>query len=152
MQVTNELMPMFSYSIIPIVLLILILIVLLIILLIKPNKNKNKMIIVIPPKKELSTIKEKYLTKVNNLLKDVNNQKIANRIAYQKLSNYIRNFIYETTSVKVRNYTLKDIENAKLPKLYELVSEYYDPEFSKFSKGNIVNSIEKTRMVIARWK
>ena len=151
MQVTNELMPMFSYSIIPIVLLILLLITILIILLIKPKK-KTQIKVIIPPRKNLMSIKEKYLTLVNNLLKEVKSNNIKSRIAYQRLSNYIRCFIYESTNIKVQNYTLEDIKKVDIPILYELVSEYYDPEFAKFSEGNIISSIEKTRMVIARWK
>ena len=62
-----------------------------------------------------------------------------------------RSFIFETTNIKVQNYTLNDISKINMPTLYELVSEYYDPEFSRISKGNIINSIAKTREVIVKW-
>ena len=150
MQITSDLRPMFSYALFPIILLLIILIILLISMLIKP-KQKSNIQIIIPPKKNLFEIKNRYLEKINTLLKDVKNNKISNRSAYQKLSVLIRNFIFETTNIKVQNYTLKDIEKVNIPILYELVSEYYDPEFAKLSEGNIVNAIEKTRMVVARW-
>ena len=38
-----------------------------------------------------------------------------------------------------------------MPILYELVEEYYVPEFSEKSIGNIKLSIEKTRKVIEKW-
>ena len=51
----------------------------------------------------------------------------------------------------MQNYTLKEIENLNMPILYELIKEYYNPEFSKNIKGNILSSIEKTEKVIHKW-
>jgi len=86
--------------------------------------------------------------------KTVNIQKniISNREAYQSLSKLIRMFIYEMTNIKVQNYTLGDIKNINIHILYELVKEYYSPEFSRESKGDIISSIEKTRKVMEVWK
>ena len=76
---------------------------------------------------------------------------ITSRKAYQELSMTIRLFVYELTGVEVQSYTLKEIKKLNIPVLYELIKEYYDPEFSKLSKGNIKLSIDKTRGVIQRW-
>lgn len=150
MQVQTELRPMFSYSFLTILLTIIILII--IFLLIKFIKKKEiQKNIIIPTYKDLITIKEKYLLKLQELANNLNSDNITNRKAYQNLSNLIRNFIYETTNIKVQNYTLKEIKTINIPILYELVNEYYDPEFAKISKGNISSSIEKTRMVIEKW-
>ena len=154
MQVETELRDMFSYSfIVPIVVLILLIIT---IILLFVTKRKKKIIkentVIVPKYKDLMLIKVQYLNKIDTLLSDVNNNKIDNRKAYQTLSKIIRNYIYETTNIKVQNYTLSEIKKINMPILYELVSEYYDPEFSKISTGNIVSSIHKTRSVIDRWK
>ncbi len=150
MQVTVDLRPMFSYSLVPILLIIILMIIIFIYL--RPHKKKDiKKTIVIPSHKDLAVIKKDYLLKIQKLLDDFNNNKISNRLAYQSLSRLIRNFIYEATNIKVQYYTLQDIAKVNMPVLYELVSEYYDPEFSKISKGNIVSSIEKTRKVIEKW-
>ena len=45
-----------------------------------------------------------------------------------------------------------DIKSVDMPILYELVSEYYDPEFSKEAYGDIKKSINRTREVIEKWK
>ena len=153
MQVTTELSPMFSYSLIPIIIFTIILICI-ITLIIYRNKNNNKNIpiqVSTPNKNNIQQIKRKYLFKIDNLLNEFNNKIINNRQAYQRLSNLIRNFIYETTNIKVQNYTLNDIKKINLPILAELIEEYYNPEFSKISNGNIINSIEKTRKVIEKW-
>lgn len=115
----------------------------------KKNNIKNE--IIIPKQKDLILIKKDYLIKLDNLINELNENKISNRKAYQNLSSLIRNFIYEVTNIKVQNYTLTDIKKINMPILYELVSDYYDPEFAKISKGNIKVSINKTKMVIERW-
>lgn len=149
MQVTTELRGMFSYSISPIIILIIIIILLVIINHIKLKKKSP--LYIIPNRKNVFAVKNKYLFKLNKLVDDLNREKIDNRKAFQALSNIIRNFIYEMTNIKVQNYTLSEIKEINISILTELVSEYYDPEFSKISKGNIIKSIEKTRKVIERW-
>lgn len=150
MQIQTELKPMFSYSFIPILIIMIVIISIIII----PKLTKKKEIkkqIVIPNHKDLMEIKKRYLSKIQELENNFNNKKITNRKAYQELSNIIRNFIFEATNIKVQNYTLKEIEKINMPILYNLVSEYYDPEFSIISEGNIISSINKTKTVIERW-
>lgn len=72
-------------------------------------------------------------------------------MAYQNLSKVIRNFVFEATHIKVQNYTLDDIRKLNMPILYELISEYYNPEFANISNGNFIYSIEKARGVVERW-
>ncbi len=150
MQTQINLNEMFSYSLVPIIVLVIIFILTIIIFkFIKENQQTLQ--IIEPNRKDKETIKEKYLFKINNLIIDVSNNKISNRNAYQQLSTLIRNFIFEMTSIKVQYYTLSDIEKINMPVLYELVNEYYDPEFAKEAEGNILQSIERTRKVIERW-
>lgn len=151
MQIQTNLNEMFSYSFYHIIITLLILII---IFIIRKNiaKKDLKQNIIIPNNKNIISIKQKYLIKLNNLLNDFNQNKISNRKSYQILSNIIRNFVFETTNIKVQNYTLKEIKLLNMPILYELVSEYYTPEFSINSKGDFKSSLEKTRMVIEKWK
>lgn len=150
MQVTTELKPPFSYSFIYII-IFTILIILILFLIKNKKRGKIQSNIIIPKHEDLLTIKNKYLSKIQKLIDDYNNKSITSRKAYQSLSSIIRNFIYEATNIKVQNYTLKDISSINMPVLYELVSEYYDPEFAKFSKGDIISSIDRTRKVIEKW-
>lgn len=150
MRVTTDLRPMFSYSLIPIIICLLFLIGI-ITYFILTNKKKEAIKPVIPNKQDKTQIKNNYLIKIDTLANDLKEAKITSRQAYQRLSTLIRNFIYEMTSIRVQNCTLEDIKLVNIPILYELVSEYYDPEFSRISKGNITNSIAKTREVIIKW-
>lgn len=150
MQITTELRPMFTYSFWGIIVIIGLIIGILLTKKYHRSKKINREII-IPNHNNLIAIKNKYLQELYKLTNDFKNEKVSNRQAYQILSSIVRNFIYEATNIKVQNYTLKDISMINMPILYELVSEYYDPEFSKISRGNIMASIDKTRTVIERW-
>ena len=151
MQIDTELREMFSYSIILIIPLLLLIILLLIIILHKKKDIKNVKIIQ-PSSKNLIDIKSKYLYNIQILIEDLNTNKISERIAYQSLSRLIRNFIYEVTNIKVQYYTLEDIKKINMPILSKLVEEYYNPEFERVSKGNVLESIGKTKKVIENWK
>lgn len=152
MQVSTELKSMFSFSVFPILVILIIILILFIIHLII---NRKKKIIIpkvkLPEKKNQLEIKQKYLKDLDQLLTNFNTHQITNRQAFQSLSLLVRHFIYEMTSIRVQNCTLSDISKLNMPILYELVLEYYDPEFSKISSGNIFLSIEKTRKVIEKW-
>lgn len=151
MQIDTELREMFSYSIILIIPLFLLIILLLVIILHKKKDIKNVKIIQ-PSNKNLIDIKNKYLYNIQILIEDLNNKKISERRAFQSLSRLIRNFVYEVTNIKVQFYTLEDIKKINMPILSRLVEEYYNPEFERTSKGNVLESIDKTKKVIENWK
>lgn len=123
----------------PIVLLGLAMLAILIItiyILIKKSKAKTKKV---PKIKELTleeknNIKHKYIKKIDDLKRKLDNEKIENRGAYQSLSAIIRHFVYEITNVKVQNYSLEEIKKLDLKELSKLVEEYYVPEFESKSK------------------
>ena len=69
----------------------------------------------------------------------------------QELSKITRHYIYETTGVKVHNYTLDEIRSANMTGLYNVVSDCYAPEFSIDKNGDIFNSIAKARKVVEGW-
>lgn len=97
---------------------------------------------------------KKYLKKIDKLSKEVESEKRELKLEYQILSKIIRDFVYEMTGVKVQNYSLQEIKEANIEKLYKLVEEYYTPEFAENaekSNYDIKASIEKTRKVIEKW-
>lgn len=155
MRVETELSDMFSYSFLPIIIFIILLLIAIIIFKIyKPHIKSEKTNLKpnILSHSDTLSIKNKYLSQLDNLVNEVKNDSINTRKAYQKLSKLVRNYIFETTGIKVQNYTLSEIEVLNMPSLYELVKEYYNPEFSTHSSGNILESISRTRVVIEKWK
>ena len=101
--------------------------------------------------RDRKSIIKRYLKKIDKLTKKVESEKIELRIEYQNLSKIIRNFVYEMTDIKVQNYSLQEIKKLDMKPLYELIEEYYKPEFAKHFLGNIKLSIDKTRKVIEKW-
>lgn len=155
MQIDTSLQEPFSYSIYPIIFSFLLLLLPIIVALLKKYvklpKSKKQQVFNYYARKDIYSIKYEYLEKLNKLENSLTSGKISSRKAYQELSMLIRLFVYELTGIEAQSYTLKDIKKLNIPVLYELIKEYYDPEFSKISKGNIKLSIDKTRGVIQRW-
>ena len=155
MQTSVNLQPPFSYSIYPIILICLCMILFTIYLLIKRNKQKKRVEDKIKVEEiknvDINEIKRKYLEVLDVIESQLNTNMIHIRIAYQDISRVIRHFVYEVTNIHVQNYSLKEIKDLDMPMLYELMQEYYVPEFSKYSYGNVKDSLQKTRKVIEKW-
>ena len=151
MQSSVEFRNPFTYTE-TIITVFLILIVAIVVFLIVTRKRKKKVEVVVPPKKDVNSIKKKYLEEIDNLIDDTRNNKINYRTSYTRLSKIIREFIFEVTSINVTSVSLAEVKHLNMPYLYELMKEYYVPEFAHFFKGDIENSIEKTRGVITKWK
>lgn len=116
----------------------------------KPKKPKP--VVVKPAAVNVPSLKSRYIKQLDELANDFAQEKITLRIGFQRMSSIIRNFVFEATGIKVQNYTLDEIRSIGLPKLDELVTEYYNPEFAKMSEGDFVESMLKTKKVIEQWK
>ena len=145
----NNIMPMFSYSILTILFFAFIIIGIIVYLFLTRQKKEKPIVIIKPEKKDLLAIKNNYLEQLDKLNK---NDKLSIRKSYQTLSVIIRNFIYEVTQIKVPYYSLEEIRQTNIPELTQLVEEYYHPELAKDAEGTIESSIQKTREVIERWQ
>ncbi|MCI8546584.1 MAG: hypothetical protein HFJ44_05045 [Clostridia bacterium] len=155
METTVKLQELYAYSILPISIIAILVIAITIYILIEKIKKKNEIVkiedVKIVEPKNIKSIQNKYLKRLDNLRKKLELNRITTRVAYQGLSTLIRYFIYEVTDIKVQNYTLSEIETLNMPFLTELIQEYYAPEFAKQSIGDIKQAIEKTRKVVEKW-
>ncbi len=155
METTVKLQDLYAYSILPISIIAILVIAITIYILIEKIKKKNEIVkiedVKIVEPKNIKSIQNKYLKRLDNLRKKLELNRITTRVAYQGLSTLIRYFIYEVTDIKVQNYTLSEIEKLNMPFLTELIQEYYAPEFAKQSIGDIKQAIEKTRKVVEKW-
>lgn len=158
MQITVKLQDMFSYSFAPILLFGTLAVLFCFIASNLKKAPKKK-----PPKKEkirttqtekpknISSIKAAYFKQLVDIEKKYSANELTNRKAYQKLSLIVRQFVYEVTNIKVTNYTLQELKELRMPKLYELIEEFYTPEFAAENDGNLIESIQKARKVIEEW-
>ena len=157
MQTSIKLQEPFTYSIIPIIIIICFIIFLIfyLIYLKKQSKKHEEEIEVkeIPEKniKNIPVIKGKYFNQLDSIEYKYDNQMIELRQAYQLISEAIRLFVFEITDITTQNYSLSEIKKLNIPHLYELIQEYYEPEFASKSKGDFKASINKARRVINEW-
>ena len=158
MQTSINLQAPFTYSVIPLIVTICLNIILTCYLIYtKKIKEKMKMekeeIKEIPEKniKNIPVIKGKYINELDTIEYRYKNQMIELRQAYQLISQTIRLFVFEVTDITTQNYSLAEIKKLNLPILYELIEEYYEPEFASKSIGDFEMSINKARRVIKQW-
>ena len=155
MQTTINLQELFTYSLIPLIITTVFIIGLTIYLICSKNQFKVKNNVKTIPeinKKNITVIKIKYLQQLNEIEYRYNNKKIELRKAYQLISESIRLFVFEVTNITTQNYSLAEIKKINIKELYELIEEYYEPEFASKTVGDFISSINKARRVINEWK
>ena len=158
MQISIDLQEPFTYSIIPLIILISLLLIESYYFIYLRNKNKKinieeKNVKEIPEKniKNIPVIKNKYLNQLDLIENKYTNNKIELRKAYQMISEAIRLFVFEITDITTQNYSLTEIKKLNIPNIYELIAEYYEPEFASKSVGDFNSAINKARRVIKQW-
>ena len=155
MQTSINLQGPFTYSIVPLIIVItLVVIETCYLMYLKKNKKELKIeeieVKEIPEKniKNIPVIKQKYLKQLETIEYKYTSQMIELRTAYQLISEAIRLFVFEITDITTQNYSLAEIKRLNIPDLYELIEEYYEPEFASKSIGDFKSAINKARRVI----
>lgn len=113
----------------------------------RPKKLKVKK----PKPKTLEKIRKKYLSRLYVIENDIAGGKYTVRQGYQQLSECVRGFVFEATGIPVDKCSLSEIRTLKMPVLTGLVTEYYEPEFARFTVADIRKSLFKTRKAIETW-
>ena len=113
----------------------------------RPKKIKIKK----PKPKTMQEIRSNYLGKLGAIEGRLRGGQISIRQAYQEMSVCIRGFIFEATGIPVEKYTLSEIRKVNIPALTQLVEEYYEPEFARFTYADVNQSLYKTRKVLELW-
>ena len=160
MQTSINLQNMYNYSVWPLLLVFLIFAIMtigLIVILVK--KNKRQVAVKKPDVKKIQqkdiknipVIKSKYIKKLNGIESKFKDKKIDLRKAYQEISETVRLFVFEVTDITTQNFSLSEIKKANIPGLYELIEEYYEPEFAEKSVGDFDDAINKARRIVSEW-
>ncbi len=154
MQTTVNLQEPFTYSIIPLIIGIFLIGGITFFLLYKKKTQVEEIKIKEIPEKNIKNvpvIKEKYLKQLALIEQKYTKNEIELRKAYQLISEAIRLFVFEITDITTQNYSLTEIKKLNIPNLYELIEEYYEPEFASKSVGDFTASVNKARRVINEW-
>ena len=99
----------------------------------------------------LNEAKERYLKELDNIEKAVDEGRMTHRAAFQRMSLLLRSFACEVKNVPAQYLTLRELKFAKIPSVFGMVLEYYEPEFSSGSEADLKASLNKTRKVIKQW-
>lgn len=156
MQTSIKLQEPFIYSKIPLIIIVCIVFIITYYFVYLKRKKKNvkeDFVKVIPDRniKNVPVIKEKYIKQLNSIEYEYKNNTIDLRKAYQLISESIRMFVFEITDITTQNYSLKEIKKLNIPQLYELIEEYYEPEFASKSTGDFGTAINKARRIVQEW-
>lgn len=156
MQTSIKLQEPFIYSKIPLIIIVCIVFIITYYFVYLKRKKKNvkeDFVKVIPDRniKNVPVIKRKYIEQLNSIEYEYTNNTIDLRKAYQLISESIRMFVFEITDITTQNYSLKEIKKLNIPQLYELIEEYYEPEFASKSTGDFGTAINKARRIVQEW-
>ena len=157
MQTSVKLQEMMSYSlVIAIIAAVLVIVPVVIFVVIKLTKFKPKKRVkkvVAKPKKKYdpATLKQMYLDKVREIEAQYASGVIDMRQAHILLSQCVREYCEEASSVPANALTLREIEKLNKPTLYNLIKEFYEPEFAYDSDKDIKASFTRAAEVIRTW-
>ena len=158
MQTDVTLQPMMSFLKQPMIICFLVglffVVVFLLLLLCKRRKPAKALAesAPVPVVRNMEDAKPRYIGKLTQLAEKYRAGTCSTREAYLKMSDIIRSFVQEATGINVLNMSLSDVRGLSMPELETLMQEYYSPEFSSESKGDVLQSIDKTIKAIAAWK
>ena len=117
----------------------------------KKSPVESKNIIKFEKPKNIEDIKTEYLKLIDEVERECQSNKVNYRNSYIRLSSIVRTFVYKATGIEVHKSTLSDIKALNMPSLYNLIREFYTPEFAENTKSNILKAINDTRQVIKTW-
>lgn len=154
MQTSVKLQEMFTYSAMPLIVIasLLVLVTLYLIYIIKIKWKIGLKVIPEQNKRNKNAIKERYLKELDKIEYKYEEGKITLNKAYQMLSFKVREFTFEAFNINIQSYTLSEIKKLNLPEIYNLIEEFYEPEFSNKDVGDLKKAINKTRRAINEWK
>lgn len=122
----------------------------------KPKKRVKK---VKPPKPvkpkpvNVEAVRRDYLNNISTIKAKYDNKEIDERQAYLQLSGAVRNFVHEVTGIDAQNFSLAELKKLNMPKLYELIEQFYKPEFSYEDQTSDINkAFSDARTVVAQWR
>lgn len=154
MQTDVTLQPMMSFMKQPIIIILLLGLFFTALFFVLPlfRRKKKAKTVTKPVIRNMDDAKPRYIGKLSILAGKYQSGACTTREAYLKMSDLIRSFVQEATGINALNMSLSDVRRMSMPALEKLMEEYYSPEFSSESKGDVLQSIDKTIKAIEAWK
>ncbi len=150
MNMQRDIEPPFTYSTDVLKTLIIIVIIVVIVLII--DKLFRKKFIEIIHKPNIPRLKTKYVKKLEDLSNRIKSDRVNLRNGYLELSSIVREFVEKATGIKASSFSKDDASKHGMDNLSSLMEEYYPSEFSFEHDGNLLESIDKSIIMIKNWK
>ena len=142
-----------SYTVFGILIIISIILFILLVFFFTRNKKLPKPIKYIQPRPTIYQLKNKYLQLIDGAYHEFLDQKTTSLEAHQRLSLYLRCFIFEASGIPFQVMSLSEIINSqKNYTVSQIINEYYPSEFDiQKDDSDVFRSAELARKVIAEW-
>lgn len=103
------------------------------------------------PAVDLATLKQKYLTLIDECYQSYQRGETDLRGIHQGLSMTVRYFVYELYRFPAPRLTLADLQRSPYPTLTNIVSDYYLEEFARVEQGNAATAVAAAKAMIQQW-
>ena len=97
---------------------------------------------------DLTELRKKYISMVNETEQRFSAHKIRASMAHQELSIAVRKFYAEASGFHAEVMTLSDLKRSKKVNLTQVINIYYPDEFNQLEKGPVAQSAELARKLI----
>jgi hypothetical protein len=118
----------------------------------KPIKTIKTLPVLTPQPVDLSALKTKYFSLIDELLVSYNTRTIKSSTAHQRLSLLARFFVFEASGFRAHILTLSDLQKARREHLTQLITLYYPPEFDGLEQGSVQHAADLAKKLIGEWQ
>ncbi len=99
----------------------------------------------------LSANKKKYLRRIEDIEAAHKKGELDTRAVCQQMSKEVRDFVDAVTGLRTGTMVYLELARLNRPELAELVRNYYEPEFSYYTRADAKAAIEEGKELIRKW-
>lgn len=97
---------------------------------------------------EISELRNKYLSLIQETELRFHSHKIKASVAHQELSILVRLFYMEACGFHAESLTLNDLRHYNKPKLISVIADFYPSEFNGLENGSVAKALDQARALI----
>ncbi len=99
---------------------------------------------------DLSSLRQKYLNMVSNVVKKYDAGELKASEAHQKLSLIVRRFFAESYGFRAEYLTLSDLKKSNKKSLTDAIEKYYPEEFNLLQQGSVLSAAKIASDLISK--
>lgn len=99
---------------------------------------------------DLSSLRQKYLSMISDVVKRYDRGELKSSEAHQKISLIVRRFFAESYGFRAEFLTLSDLKKSDKKTLTSAIERYYPEEFNLLEKGSVLNAARTANELISK--